>query len=600
MQDDKIHKDKYLAFDAFTMKQHIKDMLNESEVFTDQNFEGSYLSTINNVVSYTFNSLMYYLNKTSSESMFSEAQVYENISRIVKMLSYNPIGFQTATLPFVPVAGNYAPGIYLIPRYSYFINDSIAYSFTEDVLFEKTSTSTQILTDIANSELLHQGRFREYALLTASGEDNEIVNLTTPASVNVDHFNIHVYVYNNIRDVWEQWRQTESLYLEPSDSTSFEARLNENAQYEIKFGNNINGAKLGRDDKIAIYYLHSDGVNGEVGTGFLNNSSFVQFSSTQITNIMNNVRTNTAIILPSNEQFGASNTFSSSRSKNIESPDDIRKNAPGIYRSQLRLVTRDDYKNFITTNFGNFIHDVDISNNWEFLSTRMKYMYDLGVDNPLTDTSTLYAHLLFADSCNFNNIYVTACPKTSVTTENISPVLSNSQKQSIISTIQSRKTLTTELVLLDPVYMGIDIAINSGNNNITTDDIESSVLYVVKKSNSRRAEQDIKQDIADILTTEFSQTNQSLGNYINITNITNKILSVDGVGKIYTKRTDTGQTTDGLSLISFNPIYPQDVSIINNNTTLLNFQFAYLNNIENISSRIEVETQVKIYENIEY
>ena len=70
MSDCPSTKDGYLAFDALSLKQHIKDRLNESGVFTDQNYEGSYISTVIDIIAYTFNVLMFYLNKTSSESMF--------------------------------------------------------------------------------------------------------------------------------------------------------------------------------------------------------------------------------------------------------------------------------------------------------------------------------------------------------------------------------------------------------------------------------------------------------------------------------------------------------------------------------------------------
>ena len=93
MSDCPSTKDGYLAFDALSLKQHIKDRLNESAVFTDQNYEGSNISTIMDIVAYTFNVLMFYLNKTSSESMFSDAQIYENMNRIVKLIDYKPVGF---------------------------------------------------------------------------------------------------------------------------------------------------------------------------------------------------------------------------------------------------------------------------------------------------------------------------------------------------------------------------------------------------------------------------------------------------------------------------------------------------------------------------
>lgn len=599
MSEFNIPKNNYLTFDAYTMKQYIRDRLNESDVFTDQNFEGSYLTTINNVVAYTFNSLMYYLNKTSSESMFSEAQIYENMNRIVKMLSYSPVGFQTATLPFTPTVGILDPDIYFIPRYSYFIDNNIAYSFAEDIVFEKTISASEQLDDLANQKLLFQGRFREYAVQTASGEDNEIITLNIPNNINVDHFNIFVYVYRDAQGVWEEWKRTESLYLERPTSSTYEVRLNENRDYEIKFGDNINGSKLLVNDRVAIYYIESQGVTGEVGPRFLESCDLVLFNSAQINNIMDNVRVSSATLLPNNTLFTATNQYQSSNSKNIETSDEIRENAPGIFRSQLRLVTKDDYSNFIRTNFSNFIHDVAVTNNWGFLSGRIQYLYDLGLENPLSDTPTLYTHSEFADACNFNNIYVTVCPKTSINSINLSPTLSNSQKQTIISTINSRKTLTSETIILDPVYMAADIGI-TGASSLSTDDIALTNLFIVKKPGSRRSEKDIKQDIVDVFKNTFMQSNRSLGDVINISEINNNILSIDGVERVQTLRTDTNSLTEGVSMILYNPIYPQDVSLITNNTDLLDFQFAYFNDLSTLSSRISIENQSKPFELVEY
>ena len=75
-----IPRDGYLTFDALTLKQFIKDRLNDNKVFTDQNYEGSYISTITEIIAYTFHVLMYYLNRSSTESMFSESQIYENMN----------------------------------------------------------------------------------------------------------------------------------------------------------------------------------------------------------------------------------------------------------------------------------------------------------------------------------------------------------------------------------------------------------------------------------------------------------------------------------------------------------------------------------------
>ena len=129
-----IPRDGYLTFDAFTIKQHIKNALTNSNKFTDQNYEGSYMSTIIDIIAYTFHVLMFYLNKTSTETVFTETQLYENINRIVKMLDYKPTGYITPVLSFTMQATDeLTPGVYIIPRYSYLTGKGIPYTFNEDI-----------------------------------------------------------------------------------------------------------------------------------------------------------------------------------------------------------------------------------------------------------------------------------------------------------------------------------------------------------------------------------------------------------------------------------------------------------------------------------
>ena len=74
-KDLNIAANEYVAFDALSLKNFITTRLNQSNIFTDQNFEGSNITAINNIIAYSFHTLMYYLNQTSTESMFSEAQL---------------------------------------------------------------------------------------------------------------------------------------------------------------------------------------------------------------------------------------------------------------------------------------------------------------------------------------------------------------------------------------------------------------------------------------------------------------------------------------------------------------------------------------------
>ena len=133
LTDFTLTTDSYATFDAVSLKSLIKNRLNETSVFTDQNYEGSNLSSMIDIIAYSYHVLLFYLNQTSTETLFSEAQLYENMNRIVKSLDYKPVGAQTSNLSFSVVAGSDLPtGTYTIPRYTFIESGGVFYSFTKD------------------------------------------------------------------------------------------------------------------------------------------------------------------------------------------------------------------------------------------------------------------------------------------------------------------------------------------------------------------------------------------------------------------------------------------------------------------------------------
>lgn len=91
-------KTDFLKFNAYGMKELITRKMSEDSNFTDQVYEGSNLAILIDLVAYMYQVLVYQLNNAASESMFSDTQVYSNISRLVKMLGYNPRGCTPAKL----------------------------------------------------------------------------------------------------------------------------------------------------------------------------------------------------------------------------------------------------------------------------------------------------------------------------------------------------------------------------------------------------------------------------------------------------------------------------------------------------------------------
>jgi hypothetical protein len=588
-----IATNEYVAFDALSLKNFITTRLNESGLFTDQNFEGSNITAINNIIAYSFHTLMYYQNQTSTETMFSEAQLYENMNRIVSVLNYSPVGNQTSTLSFtVSATSDLGIGTYTIPRYSFIRVGNATYSFNSDATFTKTVSGTENLTSVGNQYLLYQGTYIEYPLYTSRGEANEIVFLIPGTDVIVDHFNIDVYVKSIATGKWVKWSRTESLYLENATSTKYEIRLNSNKNYEIKFGDSINGSQLAVGDIVAVYYLQSIGTDGQVGAGSLDGQSAVIYTTGQFNLIKPDVISSDLTLLNDvnilDLQFANSNI--STTYTEAETVANIRKNAPASFKSQFRVVTTSDYESYIKNNFANIINDVKALNNNSYVTEHLKYLYDIGLTNPGQDYRVLYNQMAFADACNFNNVYVYVLPKaTKLITNNYVNYLTPAQKQLIVSTVNDKKTLTSEVVIMDPVYKAVTVGL--GKDTVNLADITDSRLVVTLQRDSKIPLSVIKDRVRAIFETYFNPVIITLGYSVSITDITGSILALDGVKQVAT--TNSGDSVNGVSLIVYNPSYPQnDITSTTKNFTVKSFQTIYLDDINELMTRVTVELEV--------
>lgn len=587
-----IKKDEYAAFDALALRNFINARLTDTGIFTDQNFEGSNITAVNNIIAYSFHTLLYYLNQTSTETMFSEAQLYENMNRIVKLINYSPVGSQSSTLSFsVTATANLEANTYTIPRYTFIRTGNATYSFNTDITFTKTTSSVEVLNTVGDQYLLYQGTYIEYPLYTARGEANEIVFMIPGEDVVVDHFNVDVYVKSITTGIWSKWERTESLYLESANTRKYEIRLNSNKNYEIKFGDDINGVQLTTGDTVAIYYLQSSGSEGEVGANALNGQSAVLYTTAQFNLIKPDVISSDLTLLTDvnilDLQFSNSNI--STTYTEPESVDSIRANAPATFRSQFRVVTSSDYEAFIKNNFANIINDVKTLSNNSYVNEHLKYLYDIGLTNPGQDYRVLYNQVTFADACNFNNVYVYVLPKaTKLITNNYVNYLTPAQKQLIISSLNDKKTLTSEIVVMDPVYKAVTVGL--GTDQITLSDITDSELVITLDRNSKTPASVIKDNVKTIFETYFNPSNITLGYTVNIPDITGEILAINGVKSVVTR--NGSEQVNGVSLIVYNPSYPDNDIVSTTKTfTVKSFQTVYLDDITGLMTRVVVELE---------
>ena len=574
-----------IAFDPSELRNKIIDRLNQGQVFTDQNYQGSNLSAIIDILGYVFGTLMYYNSKTSAESMFSESQIYENMNRIVKLINYKPIGRLTQNVPFNLLAYEFLnSAAYIIPRFSSITSGNTTFSLTSDLAFSKLTNAVETIADVNNNYLLHQGSIEEYPLYNSIGVENEVIFLSLNESIQIDHFNIFVYVKSTDK-IWREYTRVEDRSTYTANDNLFEARFNANKRYELSFGDGINGSQLKQGDQVAVYYLNIDPLAINIGAGALDGARLIPFNSIQFQEILYDTANSYGNYLAAN-QFNfiqMSNTFPSSDYSPEETVDSIRNNSPKTFRSQHRLVSSQDYQYFVKTNFNNLISTSHIASNDEYLRGHMRYLYNIGLNKPQSETLVLFNQVKFANSCNFNNIYVYSVPVRDQL------YLSSPQKEYILNEINNLKTITSQIVFMDPEYMLFDFYTKRADGSFDTSDIKQSKLRIYKNSNVRRSNSAILYDVIQVITQAFNKSTSSLGQDINTHQLSTDILSIDGIKSLETYRADIDSGVNEISLMAWNSKYPSDdVNVYTQSIRLDYFQFPLFNEIANLSNRIEI------------
>ena len=596
LTDYKLPETAYTTFDADSLKSLIIQRLNQQGNFTDQIYEGSNLSSFIDVIAYSYHVLIYYLNQTASESVFSESTIYENVNRIVKLLNYNPLGYQSSTLAFNAFATeDLAPGTYTIPRYTYINNNSVAFSTNQDITFTKYTTGEEEIQAISEGYLLYQGEWQQSTVIEAIGSNFETLALKSSESDKfVDHFNVHVYVKHANDDVYREYKETTSLYIHKNNELVFEKRLNEDLSYELKFGNNITGRRLDPGDKIVIYYLESLGEKGKVGPGFLDDSRLVIQGTSLFNQILTDVKPQNInyVTLDNLDMMSLTNTSNSTDPQQRESVEEIKRKAPIHFNSQNRLVTLNDYDSYISKNFEKLLSSAKVIENIKFMDGHVKYLTEgIGLSEAFTESRIMFNHLDYASGSTVNNVYIYAVPRVAVSTSlmPMTTFLTASQKSLILDDIKKICTLTTQPIMMDPVYVAVNFATRTASELATSDLVDLTKIEIKRKDNVTKDDSAIIDQVANVIIEYFSNINMELGQLINVGTLSQRILDIDGVQEISTVRTDTGQRMTGLSLCVWNPVYPdEDIEITNQNIKLPYFKFPYMYDTHGLTKKIEI------------
>ena len=175
---------------------------------------------------------------------------------------------------------------------------------------------------------------------------------------------------------------------------------------------------------------------------------------------------------------------------------------------------------------------------------------------------------------------------------NFSSIKDNTIPDFLRSGIQvNKKTLTTEVVVTDPVYMAVSVGAVSTSETPVTGIKDNTKLRLTRDAASGVSLEGIRNSAYTIIKDYIDSL--TLGSTIDITSLTNDLLSIGGVTKIQTVRTDSTLEVDGLSLLLWNPVYPkQDVSVVGSSRILHSYQYPYLDDPATFLDKIEATAEV--------
>jgi hypothetical protein len=620
----------FLKYDASSIQELLRRKLLESGLYTDQVYPGSDTRILIDLFAWTFDVLTYILNNNAADTLFEDTEVYENLNKIVKLLTYNPKAFTTSNAEFSisctldEFTNNEI--FCTIPKYcsidtgkSDANGNSIKYSFIEDFTFKMNGGS---IVGLKNGPILYNGEFVRYIFdNTAENIPYETFIMTNVSPnadipVYIDNDTIHIYI-EKVNEKSGEIEYTEvqivnNLVLDSAATDlSCEVRVNENKELVVKFGDDIHGKKLELGTKVHVVYLQSNAGSGKIDANEVSVSKISLGikninSQTELINmcysgidtfILNyyNLFVKNQMPLTSISNISLTNLHESSDVKDYEDITEIKEHAPSMFRLGNRLITSNDFKTYILNNFSNRIEDVYVCNNNEYCTNFYMWLNKFNSFN----SNIRLMNYEFANACDFNNVYLWLKPIKNRT-------LLDSDKKIIVKKCDQRKSLTANLVpcnAIETYFMPYMKPSNDKAYEINNHTIDSHftppVKILVKKGKTYLSDEKIKNNIVTIITNYFDEKNE-LGATINLSELYQKIMSLGYIDSVKTIYYDTDEVKmedvsycEGLSFAKFT------TPIINNGDfehftqyyTLEKFQYPTLLNSSKLFNLIYITSE---------
>ena len=371
-----------LDFDQ--IRTSLKTFFSGSDEFTDYDFEGSALANILDVLAYNthYNALIN--NVSLNEAFLETAQIRGSVVSHAASLGYYQTSRNSAQAKIsmsVDLSSESGRPVSITLLAGELFTTSI-----DDISYTFQTVETCSATDdgygffqFKNSKGENEISIKEGTLLSKTFyvENSAESQVYVIQDQNMDMTSASVRVYPSPQATnYDIYKNISSVIAIDSSSKNYILKEAANGNFELIFGSGISlGLKLTAGNSIVCFYLRSSGIAGNNAKVFsMNNSITVDGNEHPV-----------SVLTVSQSSGGADK----------KAIDKIRQIAPLNYNSQKRIVTAQDYKSQILSQYSEYVNDVA---SWG------------GEDNDPVDFGSAYISLVFPDNTSDNS-------KTSIKSE---------------------------------------------------------------------------------------------------------------------------------------------------------------------------------------
>lgn len=403
-----------LAYDD--IRSNLVNYIKSTDEFKDYNFDASGISTLINLLAYNTHYFGYYVKMMLNESFIDSAKLDQSMRGKAKLVGYTPRNSKSATAElFVKISLGVDPDDkkVIIPKGSKFSATSPSgekktfVSTDEFTLYDRTIELGEFVyrntTSPATPLIVKEGDYSSWKYIVDTGIANQAFVIK---QANVDYDTITVKIYDtSTSSNFIYYTKASFENVLNSNSLVYFITTNEDGYYEVFFGDGVFGKKLDNGNKIEIEYIVTSGSAGN-GVGTLSEWSADGIISGRPLVI--------DLDYPRPIAYGGADA---------ETVDNLRFTIPNHYKRQNRIVTEDDYKTLILSEYRN----IDSINVWG------------GEKN---------------DKREYGKVFVCIKPK-------FAAALSTTAKNDIKNNLLKKYSVVgSEPVFVDPEFIDLDMIVN--------------------------------------------------------------------------------------------------------------------------------------------